>query len=164
VSGKILQVNISRGGIPKRAIDQGNLTVTGFEGDSWAHPQIHGGPQQIVLLIASESIEFLRTKGFPVYPGALGENLTTEGLAVANWRSGQQYQVGQAVIEFTKVRTPCSTLDIYGPLIKDEIHDARVKAKDFTSPKWALSGFYARVIKPGLVFPGNPISLLSDVA
>jgi MOSC domain-containing protein YiiM len=164
VSGKIQQISISRGGIPKRAIDQGNLTIAGFQGDSWDHPQIHGGPEQAVLLIASESLESLRTEGFMVHPGDLGENLTTEGLTPANWRSGQQYQVGQAVIELTKVRAPCNTLNIYGVPIKSAIYDARVEAGDFTSPRWALSGFYARVIRPGLIFPGNPINLLSDVA
>jgi len=164
VTGRILQVNVSRGGIPKRPVAQGNLTVAGFEGDSWAHPHIHGGPRQVVLLVASEAIKSLRAKGFSVYPGALGENLTTEGLSPSKWRTGQQYQVGEGVIELTKVRTPCDTLNAYSPAIKQEIYDARVEAGDFKSPRWALSGFYARVVKPGLVFPGNSIMLLSDVA
>jgi MOSC domain-containing protein YiiM len=164
VTGRILQINISRGGIPKRPIAEGHLTPTGFEGDSWAHPQIHGGPLQSVLLIASEAIESLRQKGFPIYPGALGENLTTEGLSPSLWRQGQQYLIGEAVIELTKVRTPCNTLNVYGGSIKQEIYDARVKARDFSSPRWALSGFYARVVKPGLVFPGNEIMLLSESA
>jgi MOSC domain-containing protein YiiM len=164
VTGRILQINISRGGIPKRAIVEGHLTSAGFEGDSWAHPQIHGGPLQSVLLIASEAIEALRRKGFLIYPGALGENLTTEGLSPSLWRQGQQYLIGEAVIELTKVRTPCDTLNVYGRSIKQEIYDARVKALDFSSPLWAISGFYGRVIKPGLVFPGNEITLLSESA
>jgi MOSC domain-containing protein YiiM len=164
MTGRVVQVNISRGGLPKRPIAEGNLTATGFEGDAWAHPQLHGGPNQAVLLIASEAIEALRSKGYPVYEGALGENLTTEGLEPARWRSGQQYRVGEAIIELTKVRAPCNALDVYGPQIKDEIYDTRVKAKDPASPRWALSGFYARVVRPGLVFPGNVISLLSELA
>jgi MOSC domain-containing protein YiiM len=164
VTGRILQINVSRGGIPKLAIAEGNLTLEGFDGDSWAHPQIHGGREQAVLLIASEAIEALREKGYPVYPGALGENLTTEGLSPSGWRHGQEYQVGQAVIELTRVREPCNALNVYGPPIKDEIYDFRVKAGDTKSPLWALSGFYARVVSPGLVFPGDPIRLLSDLA
>jgi MOSC domain-containing protein YiiM len=164
MTGTILQINISRGGIPKRPIAEGNLTATGFEGDAWAHPQIHGGPLQSVLLIASEAIEALRAKGYPVYPGALGENLTTEGLSHADWRMGQQYRVGQAVIELTKPRAPCNTLDVYGPEIKNEIFDSLVKARDPNSPKWAISGFYARVLRPGLVFPGSTIFLISELA
>jgi MOSC domain-containing protein YiiM len=164
MTGQILQINVSSGGLPKRPVAQGRLTVTGFEGDAWAHPQIHGGAMQTVLLIASEAIELLRAKGYPVYPGALGENLTTAGLDHAQWRSGQQYRVGEAIIELTKVRAPCNTLNVYGPEIKDEIYDTQVKAKEPDSPRWALSGFYARVIRAGLVFPGNIISLVSELA
>ncbi len=117
-----------------------------------------------MLLIAAESIEQIRAKGYPVYPGALGENLTTEGLDPAAWRAGQRYRVGEAIIELTKVRAPCNALNIYGPSIKDEIYDSMVKEKDPSSPRWALSGFYARVVRPGLVFPGNIISLVSELA
>jgi MOSC domain-containing protein YiiM len=151
MTGRVIQVNVSRGGLPKRPIADGNLTASGFEGDSCAHPEIHGGPRQVVLMVASEAIEALRAKGYPVYPGALGENLTTEGLDPALWRAGQQYRVGEAVIELTKVRAPCNTLNIYGPLIKNELANN-------------VGGFYARVVRPGLVFPGNVISLLSEAA
>jgi MOSC domain-containing protein YiiM len=114
MTGRVVQINVSRGGLPKFPIAEGNLTAEGFEGDVCAHPQIHGGPNQAVLMVAAEVIEVLRTKGYPVYPGALGENLTTEGLDTALWRQGQQYRVGEAVIELTKPRSPCTQLDIYG--------------------------------------------------
>ena len=164
MTGRVVQINISRGGLPKRAVSEGVLTSSGFEGDSWAHPQIHGGPNQTVLMIASEAIDELRAKGYPVYAGALGENLTTEGLDRARWRAGQRYSVGEAVIELTKVRAPCSQLNIYGPYIVNEIYDSQTKAGNPTTPRWALSGFYARVVRPGLIFPGNVISLLSELA
>jgi len=164
VTGRIIQINISGGGMPKRAIASGNLTTAGFEGDSWAHPQLHGGPGKAVLMIAGETVELLRAKGFPVYPGALGENLTTEGLLPARWRMGQQYMVGEAIIELTTLREPCSGLNVYGPSIKKEIYDSLVKAGNPDTPRWALGGFYARVVHPGLVFPGTVISLLSELA
>jgi len=164
MSGQVIQINISPGGLPKRPILAGNITHAGVEGDSWAHPNIHGGPRQAVLLIASEVIDALKAKGYPVYPGALGENLTTEGLDPLLWRAGQQYRVGEAIIELTKVRAPCNALNVYGPAIKDEIYDSLVKAKDPSSPRWARSGFYAKVVRPGSIFPGNVISLLSELA
>jgi MOSC domain-containing protein YiiM len=164
VTGRIIQVNISGGGMPKRAIAAGNLTTAGFEADSWAHPQLHGGPDKAVLMIASEAVESLRAKGFPVYPGALGENLTTEGLPPARWRMGQQYAVGEAIIELTTLREPCSSLNVYGPSIRNEIFDSVAKAGNPDTPRWALGGFYARVVRPGLVFPGSVILLLSELA
>jgi MOSC domain-containing protein YiiM len=164
VTGRIVQINTSPGGLPKRAAAAGNLEFRGFQGDSWAHPQIHGGPNQAVLLIASEAIATLVEKGFPLYPGALGENLTTEGLDPAAWRMGQQYRAGEAIIELTKIRVPCNALDVYSPAIKQAIYDSAVKAGDTASPRWGVSGFYAKVIREGLILPGNPIALLSELA
>jgi MOSC domain-containing protein YiiM len=162
VAARVVQISVSPGGVPKRAIPEGNLTAGGIEGDSWAHPEIHGGPLQAVLIVASESLSALRDKGYPVYPGALGENLTTEGLPTGGLRAGQQYRVGQAIVELTRPRAPCNTLNVYGPSIKEEVYDQAVKNGDFTSPRWALAGFYARVVRPGMIFPGDAIELLSD--
>jgi len=53
MTGSILQVSVSRGGVPKRAIPEGTLTLTGLDGESHAHPDIHGGPRQAVLLITA---------------------------------------------------------------------------------------------------------------
>jgi MOSC domain-containing protein YiiM len=151
MGGRIVQINISRGGLPKRSVLEAILTPFGFEGDSCAHPEIHGGPNQAVLLIAAETVEQLKAKGYPVYFGALGENLTTSGLDYRQLRIGQQLRAGGARIELTKVRVPCASLDVYGPTIKQEIYDKRVKAGDPASPRWGMSGFYARVLEPGPV-------------
>jgi MOSC domain-containing protein YiiM len=162
-AGTILQVSISRGGVPKRAIPQGDVEPLGIAGDDYNHPQIHGGPQQAVLLISSEAIAELTAQGYPLYPGALGENITTAGLDRGQWRTGQRWRIGQAIVEFTEVRVPCSQLTVYGPGIQQAIYDAQVKAGDPSSPRWAMSGFYARVVQPGPVRPGDPISLLDQM-
>jgi MOSC domain-containing protein YiiM len=164
VTGTIIQINVSWGGLPKRAIPEGLLTPLGLESDSCAHPQIHGGPDKAALLISAETIEELIGKGYPIYYGALGENFTTRGLDRRQMRLGQQYRVGGALIELTKVRGPCSTLDVYGPAIKQEIYDPQVKAGDSNSPRWGMSGFYARVLRPGLVRTNDIISLVAALA
>ena len=68
------------------------------------------------------------------------------------------------MLEITKPRGPCLQLDVYGPSIKQEIYDAKVKALDPTSPRWGMSGFYASVIAPGPVGPGDPIEVLATLA
>ena len=134
----------------------------GLEGDSCAHPGIHGGQLQAVLLICSESIEELAAKGFRVFSGALGENLTAAGLDRRQMRPGQRYRIGEAVIELTKPREPCSTLDIYGQIHK-EIYDQAVSHGDPSSPRWGLAGFYASVVQPGLIRQGDIIALLDQI-
>lgn len=161
--GSILQINISPGGIPKRPIAEAIVTAEGIRGDGWAHPQFHGGPNQAVLLITSEGIAELVEQGFPLYYGALGENLTTAGLDRRQMRIGQRYRAGEAMLELTKLRVPCSTLDVYGPAIKPAIYDARIKAGDAASPRWGLSGFYAKVIRPGVIRTHDIITLVDQV-
>jgi len=163
-TGTILQVSTSRGGLPKRAIPSGDLGPLGLAGDHHDHSDVHGGPRQAVLLISSESIANLTAQGFPLYPGALGENITTLGLDRAQWRPGQRWRIGLAVIEFTKVRGPCQLLNVYGPGIQKAMYDEKVHAGDPSSPLWAISGFYASVVQPGVVRPGDPISLLDQAA
>lgn len=157
--GSVIQINISRGGVPKRAVPRAEITPLGIAGDSCAHPEIHGGPRQALLLIASEGIEELIALGFPLFYGALGENLTTAGLDRRMLRIGQRYRVGGAILELTKIRVPCNTLDIYGPAIKQAIYDPQIKVGDTTSPRWGLSGFYASVLQPGSIHTSTPIAL-----
>ena len=86
--GLILQVNLSIGGLPKRPVGEAFLTPLGFEGDAVAHPGLHGGPDRAVLLAAAEAVDELAARGYPLFYGAMGENLTTRGLDRANLRPG----------------------------------------------------------------------------
>ena len=51
-----------------------------FISNPGAHPDIHGGPRQAVLLIDADTVDELVARGYPVGYGALGENLTTSGI------------------------------------------------------------------------------------
>jgi MOSC domain-containing protein YiiM len=159
VTGTIVQVNVSAGGIPKLAIPSAELTATGVAGDAWRLP-FHGGPRKAILLITTEGIDEVIAQGFAISPGALGENLTTRGLDRHALRLGHRLRAGHAVIELTLIRTPCATLNVYGAGIQAAIYDTRVQAGDTSSPRWGLSGFYASVIQPGIVHPGDALTLL----
>jgi len=162
MTGTILQVSVSPGGIPKRAIPAGILTPIGLEGDHHAHPDIHGGARQAVLLITAEGIEELAAHGYPLTYGSLGENLTTSGIDRRDFRAGQRWQIGtEVVIEITKRRAPCQALNVYGPGIQPAIFDALAGNGDPSSPKWGLSGFYASVVQPGAIRPNDEIVLVS---
>jgi MOSC domain-containing protein YiiM len=164
--GILKQINRSNGGLPKRAIAAPvMLGSLGIEGDRHRNMKVHGGPDKAVLMIASEFIDSLGAMGYPVVYGSLGENLTVSSLDPHLWRKGQRYRVGEtAVIELTTLRAPCANLDEFGPSIKAEVYDARCKTGDVASSKWAYGGFYARVVRSGLLVAGAPVILQSDVA
>jgi MOSC domain-containing protein YiiM len=162
-SASVIQINVSQGGVPKRPIPNGVVTPLGITGDGHAHPQVHGGPLKAILLITSEGLDELKEQGFRLYPGALGENLTTRGLNRRSVRVGQRYRVGEILLEITKVRAPCETLNVY-PGIQKAIYDQEVKAGNPASPLWGLSGFYASVEQAGVIRPGDPIQLLDETA
>ena len=155
----MVQVNVSRGGIPKLQIPSGEMTETGIVGDAWRFP-FHGGRRKAILLITLEGLEELIARGFALYPGALGENITTRGLDRRELRTGQRLRIGNATVELTQIRTPCATLNVYGASIQAAIYDARVQQHDPQSERWGLSGFYASVIQPGSVRPGDAIAVL----
>jgi MOSC domain-containing protein YiiM len=163
MTGSIIQINISPGGIPKRPIPDAIVTAEGIRGDRWSHPDIHGGPNQALLLITSEGIDELIEQGFPLFPGALGENLTTLGLDRRQMRIGQRFRAGEVFFELTKRRAPCATLNMYGPGIQQAIFDTQVKAGDPSSLRWGLSGFYARVLRSGTLRSQDPIALIEQV-
>lgn len=164
MQGTIIQVSTSFGGLPKRSIAQGFVTPLGIEGDLHNHPQIHGGPRKAVLIIASEVIDELLARGYPLFYGALGENLTTRGLTMRDIRIGDEIQAGGALLEITQPRGPCTQLDVYGTTLKEELSDDRVRAGDYTSPRWGLSGFYVRVLSPGPVQAEDRIAVVAKLA
>jgi MOSC domain-containing protein YiiM len=164
MQGTILQVNVSPGGLPKRPIAGGLITSLGISGDDHAHPQIHGGPEKAILLISMETIEELTARGYPLFPGAMGENLTTRGIDVRALRLGDRLRAGGAELEITRPRGPCSQLDIYGESLGRDVYDKLVKALNPDSPRWGMSGFYARVVLPGAVQPGDMITVVAKSA
>lgn len=162
MTGSVVQVSISPGGVPNHAIDCGEVTVSGIAGDGWRHPQFHGIPRRAILLITAEGLDEIQAMGFRVFPGALGENLTTRGLDHRALRFGLRFRCGHATIQLTELRLPCDTLSIYGKGIQAAIYDIRAMQGDPSSDVWGLSGFYASVIEPGTLRPGDSIALLAD--
>ncbi len=150
--GSVVQVNVSPGGMPKRPVPEIYVTPHGVQGDRQAHTNVHGGPEKAVLIVASETVDEMSARGYPLFYGALGENITTRGLDRRAVRIGQRLRAGEAVLEITKLRGPCSQLDIYGADLKEAI-----KASEPSEAAYGLSGFYARVLQPGWVRPEDVI-------
>jgi len=149
--GQILQINISPGGVPKHPIPIAHVSRLGIEGDKHLYRQ-HGGPKKALMLMSAEFINLLASEGFSVYYGAMGENLTVQGLPYSDWHPGQIYRAGTALIEFTEPRAPCGKLQPYGRGIEKRLLRAPGE-----------SGFYASVLEDGIIQPGDTIELVDHV-
>ncbi len=160
MQGEIVQINTSHGGMPKFPVPEAEIHPLGVGNDAHAHPHLHGGLRQAVLIVTEEGLEELKALGYLLYPGALGENLTVRGLDRKQMRLGQVYLAGTAILEITKMRAPCAQLNIYGEGVQEAVYDPQVKAGDYQSPRWGLAGFYASVRQPGHVRPRDIIKLL----
>ena len=68
--GRIAQLSISPGGVPKRAIPEARVTRLGFEGDAHDYEH-HGGPERAVCLFSLEMIDALAAEGHATEPGAI---------------------------------------------------------------------------------------------
>jgi MOSC domain-containing protein YiiM len=65
-----------------------------------------------VHLIHAELFDELRSKGFSVQPGDLGENVTTSGIDLLALPAGTRLHLGAtAVVEVTGLRNPCIQID-----------------------------------------------------
>ncbi len=65
-----------------------------------------------VHLIHAELFDELRTKGFDIAPGMMGENISTRGIDLLGLPAGARLHLGtSAVVEVTGLRNPCSQLD-----------------------------------------------------
>jgi MOSC domain-containing protein YiiM len=152
--GRIVQVSVSAGGVPKGAVPQARVTPLGVEGDGHRDREHHGGVDRAVCLYAMERIRQLAAEGHPIAPGSLGENVTVEGLEWPRVVPGTRLQLGDDVLlEVTRYTSPC--LNIRGVFLNRDY--ARVSEKQY--PGW--SRVYARVLAPGVIRAGDPVRLLA---
>lgn len=143
-SGRIAQISVSSGGVPKHAVEEARVTVLGVEGDAHRDREHHGGPERAVCLYSMEAIRGLTAEGHAVVPGALGENVTLEGLDWATIEPGTQLLLGQDVLlQVTRYTTPC--FNIRPAFTNGQF--ARVSQK--AHPGW--SRLYARVLREGTI-------------
>src|SRR4030095_3968146 len=107
----IAQINVSLGGVPKRPVPSAHVTELGLEGDAHRELEHHGGPERALCLFALEQIRALQAEGHAISPGAIGENLTVEGLDWERVTPGSRLELGDAVvIEVTRYTSPCFTI------------------------------------------------------
>jgi len=151
--GRIVQLSVSSGGVPKRAVDRARVTALGVDGDAHRHLEHHGGPERAVCLFSLEAIRELQAEGHPLVPGALGENVTIEGLDWSAVQPSARLSLGdEVVLEITRYTTPCFNIR---PAFRDGDY-SRVSQKRHPG----RSRVYARVVTTGTLRRGDPVRLL----
>ena len=143
---KVIAVCLSKEkGTSKEVISEGALGEEyGLIGDAHADSSTH----RQVSLLAVETINKMRDKGFPVGPGDFAENLTTEGIKLVSLPIGTRIDVGEEVVlEITQIGKECHTrCAIFRQIGK------------CVMPR---EGVFARVIRGGQVKAGNQIRQIS---
>ena len=132
-------------GTKKKPVDSGLVKEEfGLVDDAHADCSTH---RQISLL-AEESIEKMRQMGLKVGPGDFAENLTTQGIDLPALPIGTRLLVGKEVLlEVSQIgkecHTRCAIFQQVGTCIMP------------------LEGVFARVIRGGVVKPGDSIEVKS---
>jgi hypothetical protein len=106
-----------------------------------------------VHLIHSELHDELRSRGFDVAPGRLGENITVRGLDLLGLPRGTRLHIGtEAIVELTGLRNPCVQIDgLQRGLMK------AVLDRDAEGRLIRKAGVMGVVVADGRVRPGEPI-------
>jgi MOSC domain-containing protein YiiM len=112
-----------------------------------------------VHLFASEMLDELATKGFPLSPGDLGENLLTRGLDLLNLPLGTHLTIGPdpataPILEVTGLRTPCTQIDTFRPGLQQHLYGPPLPG---TKKRTLRAGIMATVLRGGTLHPNDPI-------
>lgn len=108
-----------------------------------------------VHLIHAELFDELRTKGFAVKPGELGENITTSGIDLLALPASTRLHLGEsAVVEITGLRNPCAQIDDFQQGLMAATLD-----RDAAGNLVRKAGIMSVVIRDGDVRPGDAIGV-----
>jgi MOSC domain-containing protein YiiM len=135
-----------------------HIGTEGFVADQQADRRVHGGPEKAVHLYPADHYARLAER-FPhaaaqLQPGSLGENLSAHGLDEGDVRLGDTWQLGAALLQVCQPRNPCWKID--------ERFAADGMAH-FIDAHW-LTGWYWRVLRPGIYTPGDALQRLETAA
>lgn len=146
IVGKVVAVNISkRKGTVKEPISQGNFIEDyGLEGDAHAGK----GIRQVSLLGVESYNKYKDREIKGLCDGKFAENLTTEGIILYKLPIGTRLIIGNTIQEVTKIgkecHNGCEIQKLVGVCIM---------------PK---EGIFTKVIKGGIVKPGDIIEVVSE--
>jgi len=145
MKGRILAISVSsRKGTAKENVPEASLRENhGIEGDAHA-----GDWHRQVSLLASESIDKIRTPEVDFRPGAFAENLTTEGIDLASVAIGDRLLLGEGIeLEITQIGKEC--------------HDRCSVFEQMGDCVMPREGIFTRVLHGGRLRAGDTVEIKS---
>ena len=166
MSGVVLQVNRKpetpgQHGLPKIPADAVRVTAQGLEGDynRFRTNAKASDPARAVMMMTIEMLQKLNAEGWPVQPGDMGENITSQGIAYDEFVIGGQYQIGEAVIEIAEPCLACMNLASLPFIGQDRGPEfIRTLTRMEGNALFNRRGWYAAVVREGMVSPGDAIT------
>jgi len=158
MSASVIQISVKPDtpgevGLPKMPVDQVWVKKEGLEGDyNRARMKKGNDPDKAVMIISTDILDQLNQEGWPVKPGDVGENLTITNIDYKKIAAGQKYLIGEAEIEISFICEPCTNLYKL-PYIGTQ------RGPEFMATIMNRRGWYARVLKEGLVSVGDTFLL-----
>lgn len=130
------------------------VEAEGIVGDEQADRRVHGGPEKAVHHYAAQNYERI-ARAFAqsaqaLIPGSLGENISARDLSECNVHIGDVFQIGSAVLQVSQPRSPCWKINHRFDVERMSMHIAQER----------ITGWYYRVLTPGVIQAGDPIVLL----
>ncbi|MHC6180375.1 MOSC domain-containing protein [Clostridium sp. JNZ X4-2] len=140
----VVSVNISeKKGEIKKPIGKGLFKQNnGLENDAHA-----GNWHRQVSLLGKESIDKMKALGVnDLSSGKFAENITTEGIVLYELPVGTVLKVGEVIMEITQIGKECHS----GCAIRKQVGDCIMPRE----------GVFAKIIKDGWIYEGDPITLV----
>ena len=147
--GRVAQLNVSDGGVPKRPVEEAEVGDRGLFGDRQASRLHHGRPLQALCLWSLDVIDALRAEGHPIEAGLAGENVTISGIDWRSLRPGVQLLIGDVLAEVSAWATPCKK---NAPWFTQRDFN---RMNHDLHPGWSRA--YAWVREPGTLRQGDPV-------
>ena len=163
--GRVLSINIARESQPQTGSTSGSRTGInkssvvgpvrlrddGVVGDHVVDRVNHGGYNKAVYAYAREDALWWEEKiGKDIAPGQFGENITTLDLDLSGAVIGEQWRIGDLLLEVAEPRIPCKTFSGFW--------DRPTLIKEFTEAN--RSGAYLRIIEEGTIEKGMSIEIV----
>jgi len=139
--------------ICKQRTEEAFLAKQGFQGDGVADLRYHGGPDRAVCVYPYEHY-LLWEQEFknPLPASTFGENLTVTNMLEQDVCIGDIFRLGDAVIQITQGRIPCSTITkrTNTPLLLKRMVET------------GYTGYLCRVLEEGIVRRDSEIRLMES--